>query len=700
MIVAFAFFLFVCAAGATNRLTVLNPQQSWNSATGTIEECVITCQPRGAFIEYDMYLTFSARDLNYYSNTQLEVVMDFQLPENALLCDSWLWVGDTIVVADIIDKWTASMVYEGIVKRRRDPSLLTKSSSTQYQLRVYPMLANSTRKVKISYMVPFNWNEDKVFAAPYLDIVSQSLRRPEKIQLISYVDTDFSNPVLTGSTSQLTYGNIPEIGNCYYADIDYAEAKTGNVKIHFDTEVSSGNYLNVNRVGDENYYQLVVNTDNIITDITPRKVLVLFDYDYGKSNYPKMSVNQSIKDAIIANLTPVDSFKLLYTDYILKPVSDEWTAATNSEIDRIFDLIDDSDISDFSNLPGLLMEAVRIINETDDEYTILLVTTTDKYGSQDAGNLLVNEMLNNLVRKLPVYIVDICNVNPARYRINGINYDGNEYLNYHLARMSGGESLKLYGTSYTITQLLNQAMSMIFSSVADLNIHYNLDNGFCYRKHNISGDFSIGKNFIETGLMTGDFPFEIEITGFYRDDPFFKKIVIEEDEVSIVSNNNNVVWNGFDIIDKEKTSNKTNKLIQEIIDQSMDNRVLSQYTAFLALEPGMDIDSLKGEEDDEDVNTDVVYNRNKQINITTYPNPFSEFTTLDLRSLSLSELKNVSIEIFNTEGSKVYYSNNISGSEIRWEGIDDSGNKLPAGVYTILIKTDESSYRISTVLIR
>ena len=77
------------------------------------------------------------------------------------------------------------------------------------------------------------------------------------------------------------------------------------------------------------------------------------------------------------------------------------------EIDRIFDLIDDSDISDFSNLPGLLMEAVRIINETDDEYTILLVTTTDKYGSQDAGNLLVNEMLNNLVRKLPVYIVDI-----------------------------------------------------------------------------------------------------------------------------------------------------------------------------------------------------------------------------------------------------------------------------------------------------
>ena len=139
--------------------------------------------------------------------------------------------------------------------------------------------------------------------------------------------------------------------------------------------------------------------------------------------------------------------------------------------------------------------------------------------------------------------------------------------------------------------------------------------------------------------MIGDFPFEIDISGFYRDEVFFKKVVIKEDEVSTVNNNNNIIWNGFDIIEKEKTTNKTNKIVQEIIDQSMENRVLSIYTAFLALEPGMNPDSLKGEENDEDVNTDVVYSRNKQINITSYPNPFSDYTTIDLSSLSSSEIK-------------------------------------------------------------
>lgn len=63
-----------------------------------------------------------------------------------MIIDSWLWIGDEISKAMILDKWTASSIYENIVKRRKDPSILTKMSDLQYELRIFPMAGNEKEK--------------------------------------------------------------------------------------------------------------------------------------------------------------------------------------------------------------------------------------------------------------------------------------------------------------------------------------------------------------------------------------------------------------------------------------------------------------------------------------------------------------------------------------------------------------------------
>ena len=158
-------FVFIATDGvlAYTYLNVRNPR-SWTSMQGTIEEAVISIKPKGIYMEIGLYLTFSARGWNHSPNDSLEVEFYFDLPENSIVSDSWLWIDDEIIRGEIMDKWTASQIYENIVRRRRDPSILYKRYGDSYELRIYPMLASESRKVKITYLVPTQWSATNVVA--------------------------------------------------------------------------------------------------------------------------------------------------------------------------------------------------------------------------------------------------------------------------------------------------------------------------------------------------------------------------------------------------------------------------------------------------------------------------------------------------------------------------------------------------------
>jgi hypothetical protein len=47
---------------AQESLKVLDPQSWWSDDWGTIEEATLSIRPHGIYMEYGLYLTFSARD--------------------------------------------------------------------------------------------------------------------------------------------------------------------------------------------------------------------------------------------------------------------------------------------------------------------------------------------------------------------------------------------------------------------------------------------------------------------------------------------------------------------------------------------------------------------------------------------------------------------------------------------------------------
>jgi hypothetical protein len=139
--------------------------------------------------------------------------------------------------------------------------------------------------------------------------------------------------------------------------------------------------------------------------------------------------------------------------------------------------------------------------------------------------------------------------------------------------------------------------------------------------------------------------------------------------------------------DLESGTNINNQIKQEIIDSSINSRVLSLYTAFLALEPSDTTQACNNCEDETNPGTTGVIEAEQDLVIKAFPNPFTSEITIQIH---LEEAK-AELKIYNTLGQlvKTFELNNDMGTDItiNWNGTTDSGDELSAGIYLIILET-------------
>jgi len=138
----------------------------------------------------------------------------------------------------------------------------------------------------------------------------------------------------------------------------------------------------------------------------------------------------------------------------------------------------------------------------------------------------------------------------------------------------------------SLSKTLQQSFSTIAALKGILDIHTSLEDGFCYGRYTVQGtdNFSTANQpFLQVGKYQGDFPFEIEASGVINEQFIGGRLQVEEENTAIGSALDEIIWAGNYIQSLEKAT-RTNANISEIIEWSLANRVLSFYTAFLALE--------------------------------------------------------------------------------------------------------------------
>jgi Ca-activated chloride channel family protein len=81
----------------------------------------------------------------------LEAVFVFPLPPGAAISDFAMWIGGKRVSGELVEKKKAREVYEGIVRRMRDPGLLEYMSGNLLRVSVFPVPKNGEQKIELEY---------------------------------------------------------------------------------------------------------------------------------------------------------------------------------------------------------------------------------------------------------------------------------------------------------------------------------------------------------------------------------------------------------------------------------------------------------------------------------------------------------------------------------------------------------------------
>jgi hypothetical protein len=656
--------LFFCClfskVQSQNSLRVQDPRQGFRSGAGQIDSAAITIRPKGIYAEVGYYLTYSSKSTSFTNRKDtLEVQHYFNLPKDVQVSDSWLWFQDFIIRAKIIDRWTASTIYNNIVGLRQDPSILLKNGATSYELRIYPMAGSETRRVKLTFLIPMRWQNNKVVLDLPLNIITISNNLP-KLNVRLFENPNWKNPSLLDLPNALLKEQTDTLGKTLGTVLDLTNLRgVTNLKLSFDSPAKNGIYLSGLPINaNEGFYQLMIAPSQVADLKTEnRKILVALDYNVANTNIQKNVILSNLKDNLRATLTSKDSFNLIFSKLNPTPLSNSWFSMT--QLDSVFNTLNNNSFSNISNLPTLLLKSLEFL-KANRSGKLIVYSSDASFNNSTSSNELIDE-LKKTSNPLPQFhILDFSNNHHAGFSAGNLWYVGNSYLYTNLARQSGGNTYDI-GSQTDMGFATNNLYLNINGVYDNLEVYTTLNDGYCHSRFILD---ETNKGFSAPVLMVGKYrgkmPFRIELSGTYGTTDFSKKLSIAETDIVLSDNTLQYFWAGQQIA-KMETSTSDNATVAQIIETSINNRILSRYTAFLALEPAQGGDTCKvcDKTDGNIKSSDTrITSASKEISdkvlkLAATPNPFKTETTIKLTFESWKESGKARIFIYDLTGKIV-----------------------------------------------
>ena len=679
-------------------------QESWYTTECSIDTMLIEVKPKGLYAEVSMTMDFSTRGLSFNTSDSLEIQMMFQLPPDVEVTDMWLWVFGQPVPAGVYDRWAASQIYEEIVSRRTDPAILhnytwndyysNTSITNLYKYNIFPMLNNMPRKCKITYQIPLRANGDGNYRIPLpMNIAELSNLPIEDFKLHYYPGLEFEEPTLLESQSVA----FQELGN--YSELDLSSFAGQSLNIGFSS-ARNATYLGVYDTPSNgaDYFQFSVIPDEIFPlNNTGKKTVVLFDYIHqANSEITEAEMVDGFLGSFLSHFSEEDSMNILFSGILNQWASEDWMVTDSITKSWISNTISASEVTGYSNLTNLLLDAYQFIIENGNVGNIVLISNSNYYSSISATNDFL-QTINGVFdgSGIKIHVVDIDDINHYEERFwSGESYFyGNEYLFVTMSGQRGGEYWSIQNVGFT--DALDLATSSLSPSLGAMDIHITRAQGFTHSSYSIGNgltfpysDQPIGI----TGVSVGTGDYSISCSAIENDGSIHQLVVpILENEVFVLDTVSDNIWGGL----KQRQMygiDQTNTVIQAIIQNSKDYRVLSKYTAFLALEPDEGPLTIENEDPFTEPTVGIFEQPDEQVSFAIYPNPFTANLSIDI---SVAKEKSVKIILFDLQGKEV--ATLLEGTIAAGNAIHSFNlEHLTRGIYLVKIM-DEKGVLLSTL---
>jgi len=674
-------FVFIPSLNA-QYLKFVDPKQQWRSGSGLITYAEYIVRVEQNFAHCDLYLTYTANIPNFTNPSDtFEVIHYFNLPKHSLVTDSWLWVDSVIMKADILERRYAFNIYEGIVKRRQDPSILYKNSETQYELRIFPIVNKKSRRIKLSFTIPLNRLKDNLTLPIPVGLIAASYTQPNIVLKIKY---DESYQKISTTNLSFNAANDNFLGSHYKTTISpsiYNKSQELTVnfqlkenQIIFESQQTADNGL-------KSYYQVSINPLSAfgLQQGEARNVVIVIDNETITSSISKQDFISNVKKFTTNTLYPTDSLQIIYTNNKANKLFNDFVIFSPITTNNLLNNITLGDISLLYN--GLYDAYDLLKNKTN---PVLVVFSSGVSFANISVASSTKDNLYNTFKTIPKsFFINYNNEKVPYYYFHPEFYRGNTLFYKIMASNSGGSyaSVNEGNTTNISPEDALQKISEDFGeyNLSDFEMEVRIkssDGGFSYDNTNFTNKRT---GFAQTGLLVGKPPYTIEGVFFNKSDVITKKIVIKESDTNQGYNNAAQIHAGLNIIKFENENLKAKEF--QILNLSLENRVLSRFTAFLALEPSLKTPCYQCKDES---NTPTPTNQTQYGYILkVFPNPFSDVLNIEIQGVIHEKVEN--LEIFDVMGRKFEAEYEINNKDATIY-ITIKGNNLKDGIYFVKVK--------------
>ena len=366
-------------------------------------------------------------------------------------------------------------------------------------------------------------------------------------------------------------------------------------------------------------------------------------------------------------------------------------------------------LASYSNLPTLLANGVDFIKNHGNDASILLISNSDQVGDFQPANQLIDDLLNIMNPILPIHVADYQTMNYPYYWIGGRSYRGNEYFYTNISRLTSANYYRMLYTGYSFTNILSLCFQGLSGFISSFDLYTTLQSGFCYGRlylEPLGFTTYLNRPILHIGKYNGSFPFIIQASGVYESQPFSQQFAIQENEISITDSLSDEIWEGNYIKSLESQS-QTNNIISEIISHSLNERVVSLYTAFLCLDPerGGDICYDCLDETQLVAIEDNLDNTEKDSLLQANPNPFNNVTIIKFKSKESLNGNDVSFKIYNILGQvvrtfKPNFTLEQNSIQFIWDGTNDNNVTVSSGNYFFIAQTSKNQHKLKLMLLK
>lgn len=231
-----------------------------------------------------------------------------------------LWMGSTEMRGELMDAAKARGIYEEIVRRRRDPALVTLAGHQLLRAQVFPIQPGETRKVVLRFTQVLDKQGDALRWRYALGPEERGGAQPD-IRVTLREPSQFGRPFSPTHTVQVSGRDDSSVA--------VTDASRGDVELFLPLRSTAAGLSVVSHApgGEDGYFLLYVTPPEMSESQRIGRDLTMVVDVSGSMSGPKIEQARAAMLQVLGTLTPRDRFRLISFSSGVRTFRDGYTAA-------------------------------------------------------------------------------------------------------------------------------------------------------------------------------------------------------------------------------------------------------------------------------------------------------------------------------------------------------------------------------------